>query len=163
MLADGRGMAPALPIVAIGGQARCWRFAKLTRHGRDHGGGRLGRVVEKGAEEARCPELDCKANPVVGAAHLPDQFAVPRKSSGFRCGVEVEVAGELFIVRIAGVAAVARTLVIGQETARHGVRNSGLLRQSGEGPKIRRLHAANIPRGTEQLCDRFRTAAEAVA
>jgi len=117
VLADGRGMAPALPAVAIGGQARYWHLAKLTRHDRDYGKGRLGRIVKEGTEKPRCPKLDRKADPVVGAAHLPDQFAVG--------GIEVEVAGELLIVRIAGIAAVARTLVVRQETARHGVRNSG--------------------------------------
>ena len=41
-------------------------------------------------------------------------------------GVEVEVPGELLLVGVAGVAAVARPLLVGQEAARHGVRNSGL-------------------------------------
>ena len=78
-------------------------------------------------------------------------------------GIEVEMAGELLIVRIAGVAAVARTLVIGQETARHGVRNSGLSHRSGHGPRIRHLLSAKVLCGIAPLCDKFRTAAEARA
>ena len=75
-------------------------------------------------------------------------------------GIEVEVASELLLVGIAGVAAVSGQLFVGQETARHGVRNSGLVRQSGRGPKISHLHAANIPCGIAALCDEFRTPSE---
>src|SRR4051794_12571036 len=153
VLADGQGMAPALPAVAVGIQAGRRALAELTRHGRDHRGWRLGRIVEKGAEEARCPELNSETEPVMGAAHPSHQLAIG--------GVEVEVPGELLRVGIAGVAAVTRTLVVRQETGWHGVRNSRLLRQSGRGPKIRRLQAAKLPCGIGQLCDKFRTPAEA--
>jgi hypothetical protein len=89
-------MAPALPAVAVGIQAGRRALAELTRHGRDHRGWRLGRIVEKGAEEARCPELNSETEPVMGAAHPSHQLAIG--------GVEVEVPGELLLVGIAGVA-----------------------------------------------------------
>ncbi len=148
----GRGMPPTLPAVAIGVQRRRRPFPKLTRHRLDHGSRCLGRFIEECTEKTRRPKLDCESDPVVRAAHLPDQFAVS--------GVEVKVASALLLVGIAGVAAVARALLIGQETARHGVRNSGLLRQSGRGPRIKHLHAERMPFGITHLCDKFRMPAE---
>lgn len=114
LLANGRGVTPALPTVAIGLQTGRRRLAELTRHGRDHRGRRLRRVVEKGAQEASRPKLDGKANTVVRAAHRAHEFTVS--------GVEMEVPGELLLIGVAGVAPVSGELFIGQETARHGVR-----------------------------------------
>jgi hypothetical protein len=57
--------------------------------------GVLGRIVEKGAEETRCPKLDRKSDAVVCASHLSNQVAVSR--------VEVEVASELLLTRVARV------------------------------------------------------------
>ncbi len=151
LLADGRGVPPSLPTVAVAFQARRLPLLELARHGRDHGRRRLGRIVEKGAKEARRPELDRKAKPVVGTPHPADQLVVG--------GIKVEVAGELLLVRIAGIAAVSGQLFVGQETARHSVRNSGLSQGSGRGPKIRHLHAANIPCEIAALCDKFHTPA----
>jgi hypothetical protein len=153
--ADHRGMAPALSAVAIGVQARPRHLAELTRHGRNHRNRRLGGIVEKGAEEPRCPELDCEPDPVVHTTHLPDPPAIG--------GVEVEVAGELLLAGVAGVAAVSRTLLVGQKAARHGVRNSGHLQGSGRGPWINDLPDAKLLCGIAHLCDKFRTGAGARA
>ena len=71
------------------------------------------------------------------ATHLSDQLTVS--------GIEVEVAGELLLGRVAGVATVPRTLFVGQEPVRHGVRNSGFLQRSGRGPKINGLHHCKSP------------------
>ena len=152
-LADQGDVAPALPAVAVGVEARRRGFAELPRGGGDHRGRRLGRVVEEGAEEAGRAELGREPDPVVGAAHPADQVAVG--------GVEVEVAGELLLAGGAGVAAVARALVVGEEAARHGVRNSGLLRRSGVGPGISRLLPAKVLCERPAFCDKFRTLAEA--
>jgi hypothetical protein len=151
LLADGRGMTPALPAVAISIQTGRRGLAELTRDGRDHCWRRLRRIVQKGAQEARRPQLNRKAETVVRAAHRAHQLAVSR--------VEMEVARELLFVGVADVSAVPGQLLIGQETAWHGVRNFGLLRQSGRGPKIRHLHPAKIPCGIAALCDKFRTPA----
>ena len=43
----------------------------------------MSQIVEKGAEEPDCPELNREPKPVVRAAHLANQFAIR--------GVEVEV------------------------------------------------------------------------
>ena len=155
VIADGRGVTPALPPITVGLQARRRALAQLTRHGRNDDKRCLSRIVKKGAEEASRPKLDGKAEAIMGASHSADQLAIG--------GVEVEVAGELLLIGIAGVAAVTGALLVGHETARHGVRNSGLLRQSGRGPKIRHLHAAKVLCGIEQLCDKFRTTAERLA
>ena len=88
----------------------------------------------------------------MSTTHAADQLAVG--------GIEVEVAGELLLVGIAGLEAISGQLFIGQETARHGVRNFGHSQGSGHGPKISHLHAANIPCGIAALCDKFRTPAE---
>jgi hypothetical protein len=55
------------------------------------------------------------------------------------------------------IAVVLRALFVGQETARHGVRNSGLLREADRGPKISGLHPAKVPCEIDFLCDKFRT------
>src|SRR5271166_3712391 len=121
-LSDRRRMPPALPPVAIGVQTWWRHFSQLTRHGRDHRGRCQGRIVEKGAEETRCPELDRKSNLAVRASHLSDQLAVS--------GIEVKVASELLLIGVARVATVPRTLFVGQEMGWHGVRNSEVLRRS---------------------------------
>ena len=77
----------------------------------------MGWIVEESAEKTRCSKLHRESNPVMRPSHLPDQFVVG--------GVEVEVAGELLLGGVAGVAAVTRALFVGQKAARHGVRNSG--------------------------------------
>ena len=152
LLADGRGVPPSLPTIAVGIQARRLSLPELARHGLNHGRRRLGRIVEKSAEEARRPELDREAKPVMRTPHPTDQLAVG--------GIEMEVASELLLVGIAGVAAVSGKLFVGQKAARHRVRNSGLSQKSGRGPKIRHLHAANIPCGISTSCDKFRTLVE---
>lgn len=144
-------MTPALPAVAIGLQTRS-RLAEPTRHGRDRRCWRLRRVVKKGAQEAGRPKLDDKANTVVRAAHRAHEFTVS--------GVEMEVPGELLLIGVPDVAAVSGELFVGQKSARHGVRNSGLSQRSGRGPQIRHLNAAKLPCGIGQLGDKFRTAAE---
>jgi hypothetical protein len=155
LLANGGGVTPALPTVAIGLQTGRRRFTELTRHGRDHRGRRLHRIVEKGAQEAGRPKLDGETNTVVRAAHRAHEFTVS--------GIEMEVPGELLLSGIASVAAVSSELFVGQKTARHGVRNSGLSQGSGHGPQISHLHAAKLLCGIGQLCDKFRTAAECQA
>jgi hypothetical protein len=149
--ADRRNMAPTLPVGAIGVQARGRNVAELTRHGRDHHGRRLARVVEKSAEEPHRPELDGEADPVVGAAHRADEFKIHR--------VEVEMAGELLLARVADVAAVSRTLLVGQEAARHDVRNSQVSQRPGAGPKTKDLPFAKFLCGSPGFCDKFRTVA----
>ena len=109
---DHRDMAPALPAIAIRVEARWRDLAELTSHGRDHRGWRPGRIVEERAEEAGRPELDREPDPIVSTAHLRHQLAIG--------GVEVKVAGELLFARVAGIAAVPRTLLVGQKAARHG-------------------------------------------
>jgi len=152
LLANGRGVPLSLPTIAVGIQARRLRLPELARHGRDHGRRRLGRVVEEGAQKARCPKLDSKADPVVCTPHPADQLAIS--------GIKVEVAGELLLVGVAGVSVVSGKLFVRQKTAGHGVRNSGLSHGSGRGPKLSDLHAAKIPYGIAVLCDKFRTGAE---
>ena len=152
LLADGCSMAPALPAVAIGVQARRRRFTKLACHGRDHRGWCLRRVVKEGAEEAGRPKLDREAQAVVRATHRAHDVTVS--------SVEMEVSGELLLIGIAGEAAVSGELFVGQETAWHGVRNSGLSQGSESGPRIRHLHAAKVLCGIVPLCDKFRTHAE---
>jgi hypothetical protein len=61
-------------------------------------------------------ELHREPNPVVGAAHLAHQVKVD--------GVEVEVAGKLLTARGAGITALASTLLVGEKSADHSVRNS---------------------------------------
>ena len=148
-LADHRNVAPALPAVAIGVEAGRRHLVELTCDGGDHRGRRLARIVEKGAKEAGGAELDRKADPVVRAAHLTDQFTIS--------GIEVEIAGELLPAEVAGVSAVSRALLVGEKTARHGVRNSGLLQWSGAGPRINGLFPTKLLRETSQFCDKFRT------
>ena len=94
-LADHRDVAPALPAVAISVEAGRRHLAELTCDGGDHRRRRLGRIVEKGAKEAGGAELDRKADPVMRAAHLTDQFTIS--------GIEVEIAGELLLAGAAGV------------------------------------------------------------
>jgi hypothetical protein len=48
-------MPPALPPVAIGVQTWEGHFSQLTRHGRDHCGRCLGRIIEKGNRGKRHP------------------------------------------------------------------------------------------------------------
>ena len=151
--ADYRGMAPALPAIAVSVQTRRRVSAELARHGRDHHGWHLSRIVKKRAEEARRPELDREPDPVVCATHLSGQIVI--------CGVKVKVASELLFTWVAGVATVPRTLFIGQETARHGVRNSGHSQRSASGPKIRHLRLAKLLCGMAELCDKFRIPAGA--
>ena len=83
------------------------------------------------------------------AAHLAEQFTIR--------GIEVEIAGELLLAGAAGVSAVSRALLVGEEAARHGVRNSGLLRRSGAGPRIKGLPSAELLRESIYFCDKFRT------
>jgi hypothetical protein len=122
------------------------------RHGRDDVKRCLSRIVKKSAEKTGRSKLDGKPEAIMGAAHSVDQLAIG--------GVEMEMAGELLLIGIACVAAVSGQLFVGQETARHGVRNSGHSQGSGHGPKIRHLHSANIPCGITALCDKFRTPVE---
>ena len=133
-------MAPALPAVAIGVEAGRRHLVELTCDGGDHRGRRLARIVEKGAKEAGGAELDRKADPVMCAAHLTDQVTIS--------GIEVEIAGELLLAGAAGVSAISRALLVGEKTARHGVRNSGLLQWSGSGPRINSLPSAKLLRGS---------------
>ena len=54
-------------------------------------------------------------SPSVDATSLAHEGAVPRKSCGFRCVVQVEVAGGLLGRGLVGVAAVTALLLLGQE------------------------------------------------
>jgi len=112
-------------------------------------------ILSEGAEEASRPELNRETNPVMRTTRLSHQLTVS--------GIEVKVTGELLLGRVAGIAAVPRTLFVGQEPVRHGVRDSELPQWSGSGPKIRSLHAAKVLCGIGTLCDRFRTTSEALA
>jgi hypothetical protein len=95
--------------------------------------------------------LDGEADPVVGAAHRADEFKIHR--------VEVEVAGELLLARVADVAAVARPLLVGQEAARHDVRNSQVSQGLDAGPKTKGLPFAKLLCESLGFCDKFRTVA----
>src|SRR3954451_20122823 len=80
---------------------------KLTEPRGRHVGG----IVEEGAQEAHRAELHREAEPVVLATEPGEDRAV-----GF---VEVEVAVELLLGRLAGVAAVAAALLAAEEPGRH--------------------------------------------
>src|SRR3954451_971472 len=80
---------------------------KLTEPRGRHVGG----IVEEGAQEAHRAEPHREAEPVVVAAKPGDDRTIGL--------VEVEVAVELLLGRLAGVAAVATALLVAQEAGRH--------------------------------------------
>ena len=86
LLADGRGVPPSLPAVAVAFQARRLRLPELARHGRHHGRRRLGGIVQEGAKEAGRPKLDREAKPVMGtpASGRPARGRLHRGGSGGR-------------------------------------------------------------------------------
>ncbi len=69
--------------------------AELDGHEGDGLGRHVRRLLQEGAQKPDGAELDGEAQPHVLAAAPGDEGAVPRKSFGFRCVVEVEVAGQL--------------------------------------------------------------------
>jgi len=72
-----------------------------------------GWIGQEGAEKAHGAKLECKAEPLMGAAVLLDAGEVSI--------VEEEVAGQLRGGGVAGVVSVTRGLIITEKLDRHGV------------------------------------------
>ena len=83
----------------------------------NNGRGHVGRVGQEGTEEPGGDDLQSKTDAVVIAAPIRKELAIGV--------VEIEVARELRRSRLAGVAAIAPSLVVSEEFNRHGVARLG--------------------------------------
>jgi hypothetical protein len=105
---------PTLPALAITVEDRRPARCQLPSHRGEHRGRHVGRIVEEGAQEAHRAELQREAEPVVVATKPGDDRTIGL--------VEVEVAVELLLGRLAGVSAVAAALLVAEEAGRHRCR-----------------------------------------
>jgi hypothetical protein len=108
---DQGHVPPTLPALAITVENRRPARYHLLSHRGEHRGRHVGRIVEEGAQEAPRAELHRKTEPVVVATKPGDDRTIGL--------VEVKVAVELLLGRLAGVAAIATALLVAQEAGRH--------------------------------------------
>jgi hypothetical protein len=111
---DQGHVPPTLPALAITVEDRRPARCQLPSHRGEHRGRHVGRIVEEGAQEAHRAELQREAEPVVVATKPGDDRTIGL--------VEVEVAVELLLGRLAGVSAVAAALLVAEEAGRHRCR-----------------------------------------
>ena len=111
MLANLGGVVPAGFAVSVMEEATELFDLELSREAIDHTSRYIREVLQEGAQEARCAELDGEAQPVVVAAMGADQSPI--------AVIQVKVAGQLLRRRFSGEAAVPVPLLFGQETDRH--------------------------------------------
>src|SRR5205085_727426 len=105
------GVIPTGLAIAVRSQVRVARDAELCGHTREDGGGHICWVGLEGAEESGGDDLQGQAQAVVIAAPIGKELAIGV--------VEIEVARELRRSRLAGVAAIAPSLVVSEEFDRH--------------------------------------------